>query len=689
MYLWFPVILAALLSLWSIFRERRLLSRGRWLALAALRLAGLSLLAAAMWELDPWGAVGIAERPLVLAIVDGSQSMSRRDGMDSTRYQRAMADARSLSERRDLEVRVVAGNLGILAPPEKAVPSPTTDMGAWLGEARRIRPDAVVMLSDGNNNAGEDPAEAAAAAGFPVYAFGYGPVEAGRMPAILDAWAPERTGVGKPVEVMARAKAGERPATLWAEGAGQAARLRLEPGEERTERIIRKPESPGMHRVSLYLAVEGDTVDRRTVAYRADRDKIRAVCLCGSPDWNLRFLRQAAATDPDIELRSFVRRQGGWEDLGQDSPPGPMEGSVLAEADLLILMNMRPQDLDSGMEKLAIESSRKRGVPLLFWGPWWDGSFRSREIYNLLPLRLQPRGERVQARLAAVDGQLDRIMPDTRGASYSSLAIGKMPPLWSCRQTEAASKTASVMAAAGEGGKKHPVLAWWYQGRSRIAQLAVEDLWSWKLGALAGGGQQADTALYGRMVRGLMRWLAGVEGQAVEVGPERHIYYAGEEVRLRGRYQTPAGAGESDQAWSVTLRLESGRTISRRMAPWKPGEYQVVFPGLEPGTYTWTSALSAGGKTIDRSQGKFWVEPNFGEMGGHVQQSDLMKRMAELSGGSYWDRHRREISASEIRGLKPAAGRRGNGARGLLALGLAGLFLVMAEWLWRRRWGLK
>jgi hypothetical protein len=492
------------------------------------------------------------------------------------------------------------------------------------------------------------------------------------------------------VEVRVRAKAGERTATLWAEGGGgPTVRFRFGPDEERIEKIIRKTEEPGVHRVSLCLAVEGDTIDRRTVTYRADRDRIRAVCLCGSPDWDLRFLRQAVAADPDMELRSFARREGGWEDLERASSPGTMDRAAIAEADLLILMNMRPQDLDADLEKLTMEASQKRGAPLLFWGTGWDASFRPREIYGLLPLRLQQRGDRVQARLAALDGQLDRIMPDARGSSYASSAIGKMPPLWSFRQTEAASKSASVIATAGDGGKRHPVLAWWYQGRSKIAQLAVEDLWSWKLGALAGGGQQADTALYGRTVRGLMRWLAGIQGQAVEVGPERHIYYAGEEVRLRGRYQPPSGAGESAQVWTVTMRHESGRSISRRMAPWKPGEFQAVFPGLEPGTYVWTSTLSSGGKTIDRSQGRLWVEPSFGEWGGHVQQSGLLKRMAELSGGGYWDRHRRETAASEIKELKAGAGRSGPGAKGPLALALAGLSLVMAEWFWRRRWGLK
>lgn len=690
MFLWLSIITVVFLSIWNAIRERARLPVGRWLVLVGLRLCGLGLLATALWGLDPWGAMISDRRPLVLAIVDGSRSMARQDGLDSTRFQRAMADARSLAERGDIRTRIYSGGSSKLQELGREPLAPLTDIAAWLVEARVSQPDAVILLSDGNDNSGGDPAMAAAGLGFPVYVFGYGAEDPGRMPAILDAWAPEYTGLAKPVEVKVRVKSGDRSATLGADGVGgPAVHIKLVGGEDKTITIRRTPDTPGIHRVNLYLATGADTVDRRTVVYRADKSKIRVVCLCGVPDWNLRFLRQAIMIDPDIELQTLVRQQGWWQEVDKASRQPSQGMAAVSQADLVMLMNFEPSELDIELEKSLIEASVKRGIPLLFMGGWWDDAFSSREIHRILPLRFQHQASRIQSRLEAAEGQFDRMLPDPRGPAYVSSIIKKMPPLWAPRKAAEASPAVSVIAWASDGKTKFPVWAWWYQGSARIAQLAVEDLWSWRLGAWAGGGSQGDTTLYGRLIRGLLRWMTGGHGQMVEVGPERSIYYLGEEVKFKGSILAVSDEARIAPAWTIRLELAGGRTISQRMIPWKPTLFQTIFTNLQPGAYRWTSVLSFGSKVIDRSQGRFWVEPSPGEMGGHIQQTGVLKKIAELSGGRYWDRHQRQNTASEIKDLRAVALRGEPRPEGLMSLVLFGLLAIMAEWFWRRRWGLK
>ncbi len=685
MAFWLITIIVFLLALWNAFLERRRLKKGQWLFLSLLRLAGLALLAMALWELDPWGALAARRKPQLLAVVDGSRSMERRDGLGGTRYQRALADARSLAGRRDMEVRILQGGEGELEKPGKGAPAEYTDIGAWLARASAMRPDAIVLLSDGDNNAGTDPAAAAAAAGRPVYAVGYGPLQADKTPAILDAWSPQRSSLGKPIEVRASVRAGKRPLALSAEVDGSpAGSIRIKADGERTEVLDHTAGRPGIHRMRLFLIDGTDTLDRRTIAFRTEKERLRAVCLCGVPDWNLSFMRMAAAADPDIDLEAYVARRGGWEgiDRAVELDPGTLES-----ADLLVLMNLRVSDLSPDLEKKALEAVHRKGLPVLFVGAAWGEPFRSREIFHLLPLRLRKRGEMARGRIEIEPGQLAKLLPGPDRPGEMAAVIRRMPPLSFPREAEAASKMVSLIAVGDAGGKKTPVWAWWYQGRSRVSLLTAGDLWSWCLGAPARNSPQGDSALYGRLVRGAFRWLAGMPGHAVEVGPDRDIYYAGEDVRIRGEYPLWEKGG-AEPVWSVTVG-QGGRAVRRqRMPPLRPGEYQAALAGLSQGSYDWSSELVSGGRVIDRSRGKFWVEPNPGEQGGHVQQVGLLRRLAEVSGGAYRDGQDGDGGAILPKDMRPRA-EKSPGQAGPLALALAGMALIIAEWYWRRRWGLK
>lgn len=690
MIFWLATVTVFVLALWNAARERRLLPRPQWLALASLRLAGLALLALALWELDPWGALPSRRRPMVLAVVDGSRSMQRRDGLAQTRYQRALSDAKALADgRRDLDVRIAAGREDALAAPGREATGGFTDIGRWIYEALGRHPDGLTLFSDGNHNAGGDPLAASAGAGRPVFTLGYGPPEAAQTPAILDAWAPERVGLGRAAVIRASVKAGGRPLVLTAEVNGRAAgSRRVAAGAERTELFERLPDGPGMHRVRLTLADGNDTLDRRTVAFLAEKDRLQAVCLCGSPDWNLRFLKQAVAADPGIGMSTFVRRQGRWEGADWDDEAPVLKVSDIERADLLLLLNLRPGDLGPDIERTIVEAARRKGTPLLFMGAGWDETFRSSEIHHLLPLHVRRQGGRVQGRLEMEAGHLAMLVSGLGDPGNLSARMRRMPPVWSPREIAPASKAVSVAATNSADGKQIPVWAWWYQGRAKAAQLAVEDPWSWGLGEAGKDAPGGDTTFYGRFVRGTLRWLAGMPGHAVEVGPERGFYHAGEEVRIRGRHQPAAGRDEDGTAWRMSLSGDSGQSRRRGMARWGGGEYQASFAGLPQGSYQWQSELSVGGRVIDRSQGRFWVEPNAGEQGGLVQQAGLLRSLAEVSGGRYWDRQPAGEGQGWLEGIRVVPGKT-SGQTGPLALALAGLALIMAEWYWRRRWGLK
>ncbi len=684
MVLW--IVAAAVLGLafGSAFRERTVLPGYRWILLLLLRAGALCLLAASLLEFDLWSRWGAGGPPRVLAIIDASQSMQRRDGRDRDRFHRAVRDAEALRGRPDLQTVVVYARGDSLAAAGHPL-GELTAIGTWIEKAQAGQWEAIVLFSDGNNNAGPDPVRAAAGYGRKIFCLGYGSGRGERTATIWDAWAPDRVEVGQEAEIRVRLETGRAPGLLAVESNNRRmATVKLEPDREAVQSIKYRASDPGRHRLSFYLLEGRDTVDQRSVSITAERSKIEILCIVGRPNCDLRFFKQAMLRDQGLEARYLSVSQGPGR-IDSRAEDKTSDSDVWQKADLLVLLGPAGQRWPSDISSKIKESIEQKGRPIIFLGTAWGEGASTEGILPYLPLRAR-RNETLPARLKMEPEFWGRIVPWGIASAELSARFKKLPPLKTNRYWETTQSSVSVLAAVEDKDRTVPVWAWWYQGRSRILFMAVDDLWTWALGAAVLGGASGERDIYGLLWSGLIRWAVGRSGALADVEPERNIYYQGEEIRFQGRLA--AGAGDRGEIkWRIALQGPGSFRTSQPMLPMAPGYYQSGFRGLPQGQYEWQSEISLGARVVDRSQGRFWVEPNRAEAMGQRQQGELLQKIAEVSGGGYWNRED-DGTQNWLSGIVVDRPQR-RSEKSLIFTGLVGLMLLLVEWFGRRRWGAK
>lgn len=355
MSLWLTLAVCAVVLLaWYAAGSRRRLSSGRWIAATLLMAAALALPLGLL--LNPTWVERLPPpegKPRLVVLLDASASMRTHDASEHrTRFEEAAAIAaaidKKLGDRFEVALREFSGSSGKVQPIDASQLSSTepngrsTDLALAISsglEADRPQGQAIVLLSDGIDNAGEETrvlaeAEKAKALAAPIYTRTLGGQAAVRDMAIEAELPQDVAFVGQKVPIRAR---------LTAQGlAGAVARVSLV-AEGNT---VEKREIPitgsgpydfefqtqhaksGVYRYELRVEPmpgEATTVNN-TAAYalRVLDEPIRILLLEGKPYWDAKFLTRTLLSDPAVELTSVVRLAEGrfLQRRFQRPPPG-------------------------------------------------------------------------------------------------------------------------------------------------------------------------------------------------------------------------------------------------------------------------------------------------------------------------------------------------------------------------------
>ena len=378
------------------------LPRGARLLLPGLRVAALLLVA---WLLaQPVLVRALRGSAGVVVLLDRSASMDLPLAPGAPARAAAAADAVRAIERASrarVTVLPFAARLG--ADTSRAVGAGATALGdalVALGEAGSDA-GAVIVVSDGAVNAGQDPVAAARALGLPVHAVMVG--EAGapdRALGEVEAEAGARTG--QPTRVRARVTSTEErgvPMTVrLLEDGRELARAAVPApgaGAEATAEFRVVPARPGLAvwtaRVDALPGGLTGANDARQVAVEVAPGRLGVLLVSGELNWDLTFLRRALAGDSSLALGGYVRSPGGWQPLGRPSrsgraAPGAEDLRGLA---VVVLDGDRAGGGRAGLRARARRVRARRGRPARAGRPRAGacaparGSARSRSLARL------------------------------------------------------------------------------------------------------------------------------------------------------------------------------------------------------------------------------------------------------------------------------------------------------------------
>ena len=703
-----------------------------------------TLLAAVVLVLLWQPAITVAElRPqqnIIAVLVDDSRSMAIPEG-GSTREAQAIQALESgvlASLNRSFQTRLYRFDdapVRIDSLQDLRPKAPSTRIGDTLRQLSEETSDlpigAVVLLSDGDDNAGgigADAINALRARHIPVHTVGFGRERSAHDVELDDAEVAPRALAdsrlaakitlhqrgygGVRINLTVRDVSTGQPKLLASRGIALGA-----DGNLQTETLMFNIGGAGAKTLEIAAAPlpgeENTANNTLTRVVNVGADPRRILYIEGEPRWEYKFIRQAEEDDRMVQIASIVRTtENKFYRQGIADPKELAGGFPSRPEDLFVYQGLIVGSVEAGyftpvQQELIHQFVDRRGGGLLLLGGQYalaDGGWNASSLIDLLPTTLptqtatfhreaDPKNgvTHTTAELApaGVDSIITRLVDDP---AENAAKWKKLPYLMDYQDPGVPKPGAAVLAnMITPEGRKLPLLITENFGHGRTAIMATGGSWRWQMSSPLG-----DTA-HDLFWQQLLRWLVSdTPGHVVASVPAQMLLDNGAitfTAQVFGRDYNPA----ADARVEAHILGPGGVSALVEMspAPDSPGQFQAAWSAPKPGAYlteiTAQRADSNSGKveelgrdvlTFQRMDG---IAENF-----HVEQNrDLLERLAAQTGGQYWKPAGLGKLASRIPFSE--AGVTVRETKDLWDLPLVFLVLLMlrfSEWWLRRKWGI-
>ena len=650
------LILAAIaVGIWAYSTRYPVLpGRRRAILLATRLLALLALLVVSLAPVVRYPESSRARNRL-LVLVDHSGSMDLRD-VAGGRSRRSAADsaaaalARELARRYDVRTAAFDATLGPLGKDASASLQALPGGGETaLGDAvrstlRRSDPDSVaalLILSDGIVNRGEDP-ERALGATLPAFALTVGSRSDPPTVGIAGVETPSEMIVGRPTPIVVTVRQGARPASSGAVRVSEEGRelgrasFSLSGASASTRVTIPVTvQSRGKRFLEVELSgVQDDPLrenKRRLVAVEARPWKRTVVVLSTAWDWDLRSLARGVEEDTTIAVvrvtpagSSQVARLGGGAATLESLLEGAEAAVVRYDA-----VTMTPERADVLLRYL------NRGGGVLLWIDPRPRAPLDSPLTRALGLQWrflsQPIGPTATTDLAPA-GRTHEVALLGRDAAGAATTWKDLPPVEPIVMFGTAGSPLQPIVLGRVGSETVSIVLAGTVGKGRVVLLNAAGVFRWGITASGIAGKAGiESAFFG----GAIRWLSGGEESrpvriaAPDITPE------GRPVAVRVTASLPSAALAGVEARVVARPQGNGRgraPVEAALAPEGAGEFSGSV-ALPPGTYLLQGRVARGGRLLGTDSVRVAVGVQGIEFETLAADPGTLMRLAERSGG--------------------------------------------------------
>lgn len=737
------VVLAFALAglMWWLYRRESRFSADRlaWLP-AALRAAAVFVLVIALAGPVLRHVTTLRQLGRVVVAVDSSASMQLTDGDDDkkslSRYQRAESLLfkgttpllKKLAETQDVELVALRGNntqrlwwhrqggkdtSGELpAAFDLPASTPITNLDQALRSA--LGPvtagTALVVLSDGQHNAGGSPEEfssALKASGTNVFTIGYGTEVPPPDLSLLEVAAPESVfskenfqgrvtihdSMPKDTPVTVRIESQKK--VLWqkefkADGKGEktfdfvfpVAQLPPPPPGQRDQTL---------RSVQVQIAASGNAAtlektranNARELAIHLLEKKRKVLILDGRPRWESRYLHNHFDRDERWQATLV------FDDMTENAAQGSLQTAFpktrdeLLSYDLVILGDASISRFKSEHLDWLVEFVEKRGGGLILIDgqrgklrEWTKGKTAA-----LMPVRFL--NNTTPATPAAItlttDGQRFDALRLSDSPSANATLWPTLPKVnW---HSWVEPETAALTLAKAD----RSAIIFRQIGAGAVLYLGTDELWRWRF-------QVADL-YHQRLWMQLAAWIAAppfqIEQKRIAIGTDRLRYSPGEASEIRVRVRNDAGDIVADAQPRAYL-LHDGTevaTLQLEADPTHAGIYRALTPPLKAGTYEVAVAESPSAPRGDARLSLHVSDIGNPEWAMLTMNRALLETMAQNSGGRFL---REEQAATDLPNLLQSLDRKQVITKETILWSSwwwfgAAILLLTIEWLMRKR----
>lgn len=622
------------------------------IAMASLR--GLAVALIAFLLLAPMVKLTVkqTDKPIVLVAIDNSESV--KSNKDSAFYAKEYPGqvAKLISELGDSYVvkTYLVGDEDHLIGDKETLDidfsDKSTNLSSLFDQVDMLYANqnvgAVVMLTDGIFNTGASPYYKAEKAGCPVYAVGLGSSELATDLFISDILHNRQTLKGNffPVEVKVAAYklSGKQAELTVKEGETEIYRKQLTLSGNRyfeTVKFSVEAKSKGVHHYRVDLTeLDGEVTHKNNhsaffVEVVESRDKVAIVY--NSPHPDVAALREALeGTDNyDVEVFPVSEFRGNPSDYS------------------LVILHQLPSAANSASSLLS--QIRQSGTSALYIVG---------QQTNLSAFNAQNTGVTINQTKAMTNNATPLYNDNFTSFTFSEEAR-RMLPLYSPVQTPFASYKTSVAAniflyqKVSGVDTKYPLVVFNEQNGTRTGVITGTGLWSWKIyNFMHAENHDAFNELVGKTVLYLAakgdksRFRVQHEGVFAENAP----------VEFSAELYNESYELINEPDIKMVLKGGGDTTYEAQFSK-QNNSYYLNMGELPLGNYTWTATTQVGKQRLEKS-GRFAVQAVMLETANLVADHDLLKSMAKVTGGQYFDKEHIADVAKAIQkndNIKPIA----------------------------------
>jgi len=551
--------------------------------------------------------------------------------------------------------------------------APDTRIGDCLRQAMRelrgLPLAAVVLISDGRQNAGEDPAQVAdvqfKAQRIPLFTVSVGdPSEPKDIELTVEG--PEVILPEDPAEVIAYVRQvggydktlGEIRVEMRGPEGGSVITETLKLGQHGEKVAVPlkfRVAQPGKYVYTLHVPLQEGELreDNNQVSYAfqvVDRKmKVLYVEGQGLPRWEYRYLKNALLRDHTTEADILLATEDAtfiWEGSPGKSPLDsfPVNDKEMNEYFVLILGDVSPAIFTQDQMKLIRKFVREGGGLILIAGARYQPSSYATGLFaELLPVMPYPAPFEVPPEGLQEPFPLE-LTEAGRQATWTHLdpdeitnrdLWANMPRMWQqywYYPSKRAKELATVIAVhpfdKDEKGNKMPLIAVMPYGQGRVLFVGVDELWRWRYGV----GDRYHYRFYSQAIRFLSMAKHVVQKRFL-LGADKSAYAIGDKVRLDGHLKDVNFRALTDPV--VTVQCETPgherQTVELRRVADREGAYEGHFYPSQQGNYTLWLVDRA---QPDRRQSEinFRVDVPQLEMENPRMNEELLKALATAGG---------------------------------------------------------
>jgi uncharacterized membrane protein len=616
------------------------------------------------------------------------------------------------------EVLAPAGKDDVVASARRS------DLSAALRAAReryRGRPVAgIVLLSDGGDTSGGEQT----ADGPPVFAMAIGSRTPGRDREVLSVTAAEAVLDDSRTDLAVSAVShgyGVAPIELRLLENGRVIDVRRStPAAEGTPVREVFHVAPGRGAAAVYTVEIPAAADElvpenniRSVLVQTPSRPRRVLLVQGAPGFEHSFLRRAWAGDAELQVDSVVRK--GKNEQGSDtfyiqaaaerSAPltsgFPASREHLFAYDAVVLANVEGATLTRAQLEATRDFVGRRGGGLLVLGAqsFLRGGLVDTPIEEVLPLDLADRGRDVVPATDAQPGALNRVVLTAAGESHPIMQLtpridetrkrwAAVPALAAIAPLGGPRPGATVLAvASGGGGTARALAAVQRFGDGRSMVFTGEGAWRWRMLLPA-----ADRS-YETFWRQAVRWLAlpATEPISITASPGAT---PGDVLTARVAARTALFDPIPGATVEVRVTRPDGRIdevpATAETSPGSDGTFVARYRTQLAGVHRIAADVRGPGDSRGSASVAALVGGADAEMADPRLNLRVLERIAAASGGRTIEPGETEALVAQLRAALPAATllvQRDlwHNAWSFTAI----VALLSAEWLLRRRWGLR